>query len=70
MAQENKLPFMHRLMYSIYPNQMSLLSFQVVGKKKKTVQKHIKKAEYNLQYSSVSRTDALPLKSKCVHNFT
>ena len=50
---------------------MSLLSFQVVGKKKKkTVQKHIKKAEYNLQYSSVSRTDALPLKSKCVHNFT
>ena len=35
---------MHRLMYSIEPNQMSLCSFQVVKKKKVCVQKHIKKA--------------------------
>lgn len=39
--------------------------------KKNCVQKHIQKAHgTTYKYSSVSRTDALPLKSKCVHNFT
>ena len=64
MAQENKLPFMHRLMYSIKPNQMSLLSFQVVGKQKKNKTKKQKKLcpetlpeSTELQYSSVFRTD-------------
>lgn len=55
--------FLERELILIYPFKFSSCC-------KKTVQKHIKKAEYNLQYSLVSRTDALPLKSKCVHNFT
>lgn len=51
---------------------MSLLSFQVVEKNNKKLcpETHQESVSYNLQYFSVSRTDALPLKSKRVHNLT
>lgn len=48
---------------------MSLFSFQVAGKNV-CPETHQEGTQYNLQYSSVSITDTLPLKSKCVHNFT
>lgn len=43
VAQENKLPFMHRLMYSIYSNQNVPFKFQV-DERKYCAHKHIKKA--------------------------
>lgn len=70
MAQENKLPFMHRLMYSIYSNQNVPFKFQV-DERKYCAHKHIKKAHSTtLQYFSESITHILPSQGKCVHNFT
>lgn len=43
VAQEKKLPFMHRLMYSIYSNHNVPFKFQV-DERKYCAHKHIKKA--------------------------